>query len=97
MDLDKRILRKNTRNGTYIGIHLEPGTILHNGDIFQDDNTNVLIKQLPEKTLSIKRTALDRIDALVLLGHIVGNIHRLISIPDVIITSPIQSDTEKPH
>ena len=94
-DLGKRLLRRQTHKGTDVGIQLGSGTVLHDGDIFQDDDTNVLIVQLPEKTLSIKCTALDKTGALVLLGHIIGNRHRPISIQDDTITFPIQSDTEK--
>ncbi len=94
-DLDKRILRKKTDNGTDIGIQLDPGIALHHGDIFKDNDVEILITQLPEKTLSIKCMSLDRLDVFVLLGHIIGNRHRPISIQNNVVTFPIQSDTEK--
>lgn len=94
-DLDKRILRKKTKNGTDIGIQLDPGMALHHGDILKDDDVEILITQLPEKTLSIKCISADKPGVLVLLGHIIGNMHRPISIHGNVVTFPIQSDTEK--
>ena len=94
-ELDKRILRTKTTQGTDVGIQLDSGVRLRHGDVLKDGDMQVVITQLPEKTLSIKLLALDKPDVLVLLGHIIGNRHRPISIHNDVITFPIQSDTEK--
>ena len=96
MDLEKRILRRKGDRGTDIGLKLEPGVKLCHGDIISDGNMkNIVIEQLPEKVISVKLKTKNLVDVMVLLGHIIGNRHRPISIQKEEIAFPIQADSEK--
>ena len=94
-DLEKRILRKKTDHGTDIGFRLEQGIKLQHGDIFKNGDTKIIIEQLPEKVISIKIKTENKMNVLVLLGHIIGNRHRPISIKKETILFPIQAESEK--
>ena len=53
-ELEKRILRKQTDIGTDIGINLDTGNHLHNGDIIGNEEIKILVEQTPEKVILIK-------------------------------------------
>lgn len=93
IDLEKRILRRKTDRGTDVGLSLD-GVKLKHGDIIQNGDSKIVIEQLPEKVLSIKLKTND-IDVMIILGHIIGNMHRPISIQGKEILFPIQADSEK--
>ena len=94
-DLQKNRLRSTTNNGTDVGLILEPGMHLHDGDLLVQEGKHIVIKQIPEKIISINlKESQDSFDTLVLLGHIIGNRHRPISIQNHLVSFPIQSDTE---
>ena len=95
MELEKKILRRTTDFGTDIGLRLDPGIKLQNGDIIENGEKIIIIEQLPEKVISIKLVKNKKTKVLVLLGHIIGNRHRPISITDEEILFPIQADSEK--
>ena len=95
MDLEKRILRKKTNLGTDVGLKLEPGIKLHHGDVIKNGDKIIIIEQLPEKVISVKIKNRNTIDVVVLLGHIIGNRHRPISIHKEEILFPIQAESEK--
>ena len=57
----------------------------------------IVVEQLPEKVISIsikKNHSHDMVELLVLIGHIIGNRHRAISIENGVISFPIQADSE---
>ncbi len=95
LELEKSRLRRKTDKGTDIGLVLESDT-LHNGDILSCDGKNIIVKQLPEKVISIKlkNTKSLTVDFLVLVGHIIGNRHKPISVVDNFIYFPILDDSE---
>ena len=95
VELEKRILRKETDCGTDVALSLEQGTKLSHGDVVGDEKTKIVVEQLPEKVISVKIKNADRTDVSVLLGHIIGNRHRPIAIKDQEIVFPIQADTEE--
>ena len=95
MELGKKILRRTTDFGTDVGLRLNPGIKLQNGDIIENGEKIIIIEQLPEKVISIKLVKSKKTEVLVLLGHIIGNRHRPISITDEEILFPIQADSEK--
>ena len=95
MELEKKILRRTTDFGTDVGLRLNPGIKLQNGDIIENGEKIIIIEQLPEKVISIKLVKSKKTEVLVLLGHIIGNRHRPISITDEEILFPIQADSEK--
>lgn len=96
MELEKKILRKKTDHNTDVGISLESGIKLHHGDIISNKGgIKIIIQQLPEKVISIKLKTKSLIDVMVLLGHIIGNRHRPISVGNDEVLFPIQSDSEK--
>ncbi len=95
IELEKRILRRKTDRGTDVGLNLDPGVILRNGDIIKNVDTKIVVEQLPEKVITVKLKNKKMADVMVLLGHIIGNRHRPISIQGDEISFPIQADSEK--
>ena len=95
MELEKRILRRNADRGTDVGLRLDPGVKLCHGDVIKNRDTKIIVEQLPEKVISIRLKTKSRTDVMVLLGHIIGNRHRPISIQGDEISFPIQADSEK--
>ena len=93
IEMEKTRLRKKTDDGFDIGFVLEPGTKLQHGDIISESDETILIEQLPEKTLTVKFKE-NRKDLLLLVGHIIGNRHRPISIRNETISFPIHDDSE---
>jgi len=94
-ELEKRILRRKTDRGTDVGLNLDPGVKLHNGDIIKNGDTKIVVEQLPEKIITVKLKNEKMTDVMILLGHIIGNRHRPISIQEDKISFPIQADSEK--
>lgn len=95
MDMERKILRKKTDRGTDVGINLDPGVKLHHGDIISNGERKIVIYQLPEKVISVKLKTKTITEVMVLLGHIIGNRHRPISISNEEILFPIIYDSEK--
>ena len=93
VDLEKRILRRKTNLGTDIGINLDSGIKLQNGDIIGNDEIKIIVEQIPEKVISVKLKENNQ-NVGIILGHIIGNRHRPISIENKIILFPIQEDSE---
>ena len=93
VDLEKRILRKKTDLGTDIGINLDSGIKLQHGDIIGNNETKIIVEQIPEKVISVKLKENNE-NIAILLGHIIGNRHRPIAIKDKMILFPIQEDSE---
>ena len=94
--MEKSRLRTETEDGTEIGLSLEPGTVLHNGDVLEIDSNLIIIHQLPEKIIRVTINENNRSpNLLVQLGHIIGNRHRPISITsDDCIIFPIHDEDE---
>ena len=93
IEMEKTRLRKKTDDGFDIGFVLEPGTKLQHGDVISESDETILIEQLPEKTLVVKFKE-NRKDLFLLVGHIIGNRHRPISIRNETISFPIHDDSE---
>ena len=93
IDLEKRILRKKTDLGIDIGINLDSSIKLQHGDIIGNNETKIIVEQIPEKVISVKLKENNE-NIAILLGHIIGNRHRPISIEDKMILFPIQEDSE---
>ena len=94
-EMEKSRLRKQTSNGLDIGVSLNPGTTLKDGDVLADNGNFIIVHQLPEKVLHV-RIIDDRNSAIFIqVGHIVGNRHRPISISqDNSIIFPIHNEDE---
>ncbi len=93
IEMEKTRLRKKTDDGFDIGFVLEPGTKLQHGDVIAESDETILIEQLPEKILVVKFKE-NRKDLFLLVGHIIGNRHRPISIRNETISFPIHDDSE---
>lgn len=93
-ELEKNRLRRETDQGTDVGIILEPGVRLYNGDVLEDDGKMILVEQMPEKVLAVSFSEAQNPELRILIGHIIGNRHRPIAIHDGIVSFPIQSDSE---
>ena len=93
IEMEKSRLRKKTDDGFDIGFVLEPGTKLQHGDVISESDETILIEQLPEKILTVNFKE-NRKDLFLLVGHIIGNRHRPISIRNETISFPIHDDSE---
>ena len=95
-EMEKSHQRKNTEDGMEIGLSLEAGTTLHNGDVLSNGTELILVNQLPEKVLHAKAKSDNESSSVYLqLGHIIGNRHRPISISDDgSVQFPIHDDSE---
>ena len=94
-ELEKRILRRKTDRGTDVGLNLKSGIKLRHGDVIKNGDTKIVVEQLPEKIITVRLKNKKMTDVMVLLGHIIGNRHRPISIKSDEISFPIQADSEK--
>jgi urease accessory protein len=95
IELEKRILRRKTDHGTDVGLNLDSGVKLRNGDVIKNGDAKIVVEQLPEKVIIVKLKNKQMSEVMVLLGHIIGNRHRPISIQGDEISFPIQADSEK--
>ena len=94
-EMEKIHLRKETDCGLEIGLTFETGTKLHHGDVLSDDSLLILINQIPEKTIKVSLKNKTSLDIAVVVGHVIGNRHRPISINgDHSISFPIHDDSE---
>ncbi len=95
IEMQKTRLRKETTSGTDVGLDIESGTILRNGDLLQVGQKTIMVQQTPEKVITIDiQECQDRPDVMVMIGHVIGNRHRPISVGDGVVSFPIQADTE---
>ena len=53
-EMEKSRLRKQTSNGLDIGVSLNPGTTLKDGDVLTDNGNFIIVHQLPEKVLHVR-------------------------------------------
>jgi len=95
IELEKRILRKQTDCGTDLGFKLDPGVRLRHGDIIKNKDSKIIVEQLPERVISVKFKENTTSDVKVLLGHMIGNMHRPISIRKEEVLIPILADSER--
>ena len=95
MELEKRILRRKTDRGTDVGLNLDPGVRLRHGDIIKNGDMKIVVEQLPEKIITVRLKNKEMTEVMTLLGHIIGNRHRPVSIKNNEISFPIQADSEK--
>ena len=93
IEMEKSRLRKKTEDGFDIGLVLESGKKLQHGDIILESSETILIEQLPEKILTVKFKD-SNTELFLLVGHIIGNRHRPISINNKTISFPIHDDSE---
>ena len=93
IEMEKSRLRKKTEDGFDIGLVLESGKKLQHGDIILESSETILIEQLPEKILTVKFKD-DNPELFLLVGHIIGNRHRPISINNETISFPIHDNSE---
>ncbi len=95
MEIEKRVLRRKTDRGTDVGLNLDPGIKLHNGDVLRNGQNPIVVEQLPEKVITVRLKTSNNKEVMVLLGHIIGNRHRPISIQREEVIFPIHADSEK--
>lgn len=94
-ELEKNRIRRETDRGTDVGLLLESGAMLHDGDVLDSDGKMIVVEQMPEKVIAVRpKNDKNSAELPVLLGHIIGNRHRPISIEGNVIFFPIQSDSE---
>lgn len=95
IELEKNRIRRETNTGTDVGLILDPGTTLQNGDVLVEGQKTIVVEQLPEKVIALRiKKEVNPTELLVLIGHIIGNRHRPFSIKNGVIFFPIQADSE---
>ena len=94
--MEKSHLRTETEDGIEIGLSLEPGTVLRNGDVLEINSNLIIIHQLPEKIIRVNIPENEQsTNLLIQIGHIIGNRHRPISIANNgSVLFPIHDETE---
>lgn len=93
--MQKSRIRRQSKKGYDMGIDLPVGMTLYNGIILQGDGHIVTIQQMPELVCVIQMPTNGAPSTLVLLGHILGNLHRPIDIQNNQILLPIQDVSEE--
>ena len=97
-ELEKSRIRKTTEEGADIAVSLPAGTALRDGDLLDAGNGSgrILVEQVPEKIAVARPAAGAGSAAAFLVGHIVGNRHRPISVSadGKSISFPLQADSE---
>ena len=110
-DMAKSRQLVRTRSGAEVGINLSRGRTLRHGDILQSENPKrppLIIQQSPEKVIVARFLALDTEDSYympsaddvfelcLIVGHVIGNRHRPISVNEEegTVSFPIQDDSE---
>ncbi|WP_432362078.1 urease accessory protein UreE [Sporosarcina sp. UB5] len=74
-DLNKRIMRKETENGTEVAISLESGNTLRYGDVlYEDENTLIAIRTKLEKVYVIKPKTMQEMGKM---AFEIGNRHTM--------------------
>ena len=95
-ELEKSRIRKTTEGGEDIAVSLPAGGALHDGDVLDaGGGRRILVEQAPE-TVATARPGGGGSAAAFLVGHIVGNRHRPISVSadGASISFPLQADSE---
>lgn len=95
VQMQKSRIRGQSKKGYDMGIDLPVGMTLYNGIILQGDGHIVTIQQMPELVCVIQMPTNAVSSTLVLLGHILGNLHRPIDIQNNQILLPIQDVSEE--
>ena len=110
VDMAKGRQLVRTKSGAEVGINLGRGRALRHGDILQSKNPKrppLMIQQAPEKVIVARFLDWDPEDnydppfnddfeLCLIIGHIIGNMHRPISVNDKekTVSFPIQGDSE---
>lgn len=92
-ELEKSRMRRRTDGGTDVGLALAPGAGLRHGDVLSGGGKTIVVEQLPEKVLTVKLKN-SAVEPAVLVGHVIGNRHRPISVKDGAVSFPVQADSE---
>ena len=95
-ELEKSRFRKTTVGGADVAVTLPAGTVLRDGDLLDaGGGRRILVEQEPER-VATARPGEGGSAAAFLVGHIVGNRHRPISVSadGSSISFPIQADSE---
>ncbi|RNJ77478.1 MAG: Urease accessory protein [Nitrosopumilus sp. H8] len=90
-DLEKSRLRRETDGGTDIGLSLDPGTVLRDGDVLAGGKKPIIVRQTAEMVISVR---LDDPEMRVVAGHVIGNHHRPVAVEKGVIYFPVQADSE---
>ena len=93
-------IRKATDKGTDIGLTLQQGYTIRDGDVLYQTNDKMIVAEIePENVavLAFKQEDMadnELFEVAVKIGHALGNLHRPIRVEGAKVFLPIQADTE---
>lgn len=97
-EMDHLRLKRTTDGGTDVGIVLESDRKLCHGDVLVDSKGKIIVvKQRPERVacVRVREKNPDRIaETAAIIGHVIGNRHRPISVAGGKILFPVMADSE---
>lgn len=94
-ETERTKLRRKTDKGSDIGLVLYDDVRIKHGDVLLSNSKKfIVVEQLAEKVISIRIKKKTNFELLVMIGHIIGNRHKPISIEGNVISFPIQADSE---
>jgi len=98
IDMEHVRLKRKTDRGTEVGIVLERGAKLSDGDVLLDTKDKfIVVKQKAEKVISVKIREKDSrrmAEVSAIVGHIIGNRHRPMAVSDSMIVFPVSAESE---
>ena len=92
-EMEKTRQKKKTSDGIDVGIDIQNSRTMRHGDVLSGEGIKALIRQTPELVITAKIARLDE-KSLVLLGHMVGNMHRPVSLDTDSMSFPIHAESE---
>lgn len=99
-EAERTRLRKTADKGTDIGISLESGTVLRDGDVLYRTDEKIILVKVESVDVAVLTFKIDNIsdeDLLkvsVKVGHTIGNLHRPIKVDGTRVIFPINSTSE---
>lgn len=90
-ELGRARARGTTDAGTDVGVALDGGG-LRRGDVLEAGGRTVVVEQLPERVAVARPRGGP--GAMAVVGHIIGNSHRPMSVAGGAVSFPIQADSE---
>lgn len=94
MEAHRVRMRKPTDRGSDVAIILPAGSILSHGDVVALSKDRMIVVEIEPEDVAVITVRPKDFRAAVLIGHIIGNLHRPVKVEGKKIMLPIQADDE---